>query len=395
MMRFRFVVGIMVALLVGGCASRDAQDESTTFDLAEIERARILRKAGRYLSEPPRTVTAAQCERSAGGRHDFYSEGDYWWPDPTNPDGPYIRRDGESNPNNFIAHRLYMIRLSDAVGTLTSAYLLTGDDRYARHAVAHLNAWFVNKDTQMNPNLLYAQAIQGRHTGRSIGIIDTIHLCEVARSAKLLRASSSFSEDDAAAVKQWFRAYLDWISTHPYGIKERAAKNNHSVCWCLQAAAFADLVDDPEMMASIRAQFKSDYLPNMMDDQGAFPKELARTKPYGYSLFMIDAMAGVAQIASTPEDDLWNYELSDGRGMRLGMRFIFPFVADKGSWPLDPDVMYWQDWPVRQPSLLFAGLRFEDAEYLAVWESLAADPETYEVLRNLPLRHPLLWLEAQ
>jgi endo-1,4-beta-xylanase len=57
--------------------------------------------------------------------------------------------------------------------------------------------------------------------------------------------------------------------------------------------------------------------------------------------------------------------------------------------------MYWDEWPVRHPSLLFAGLKFGEADYLSTWESLKADPTTFEVLRNLPLRHPLLWVDSQ
>ena len=130
----------------------------------------------------------------------------------------------------------------------------------------------------------------------------------------------------------------------------------------------------------------------MMDELGRFPAELKRTKPYGYSLFVIDAMAGVAQIASSETEDLWTFSTENGRSMAKGMAFIYPYVIDKGSWPLQPDVMYWEDWPVRHPSLLFSGIRFGKPDYLDAWESLEADPRTYEVLRNLPLRHPLLWV---
>ena len=113
------------------------------FDLIAIEKPRVLGKANSYLSEEPRTVTFSHCERSAGGRHDYYSEGDYWWPDPENPDGPFIRRDGETYPELFLDHRLAMVRLSEIVGTLTSAYIVTEDEQYAAHAVKHLEAWFV------------------------------------------------------------------------------------------------------------------------------------------------------------------------------------------------------------------------------------------------------------
>ena len=361
------------------------------FDLKAIEKPRILSKARRYLEDAPVTVTAEQCDRSEGGPHDYYSEGDYWWPDPDDPDGPYIRRDGETNPDLFYAHRHALVRLSEILGTLTSAFILESDQSYSDHALRHLGAWFVDPETRMNPNLLYGQAIKGRHSGRSIGIIDTLHLTEVARSAKILCGSSSADSALAEGIKGWFREYLDWITTHPYGETERVHPNNHGVCWSAQAAAFADLVDDPEILAWVRQQFKGVYLKEMMNEEGGFPAELARTKPYGYSLFVIDAMAAVAQIASVPEDDLWQFELPDGRGMRRGVSFIYPYIADKGRWPYGEDILYWDEWPVRHPCLVFGGMRLGENDWLANWSELKADPTTFEVLRNLPLRHPLIW----
>ncbi|HWH68308.1 MAG TPA: alginate lyase family protein, partial [Candidatus Sulfotelmatobacter sp.] len=368
--------------------------DSASFNLREIERPRILQKAAKCLQEQPVTVTASHCNRSAGGQHDFYSEGDYWWPDPKNPDGPYVQRDGLSNTNNFVEHRYAMVRLSEIVSTLGSAYLLTGEERYVRHAVKHLKAWFVDEETKMTPHLLYGQAIKGKATGRSIGVIDTIHLAEVARATLLLRASPAFAPRDFEAVQSWFRAYLTWLTTHPYGTEERAASNNHGVCWALQAAAFAQLIGDQPLLASIRHQFKTVFLAKQMATDGSFPAELRRTKPYGYSLFVLDAMAGVAQIASTPEDNLWTFELPDGRGMKKGMQFLFPFIQDKSKWAGQHDVLYWEEWPVRHLSLVFASLTFNEPEYLKVWQRLPSDPQTPEVLRNLPLRHPLLWVAA-
>ena len=388
--RFVFCASLAFAFVLS--VEKTHAEHSKGFNLMAIEKPRVLQKADNYLDEEPRTVTSSRCERSAGGLHDYYSEGDYWWPDPENPAGPFIRRDGETYTDLFLDHRLVMIRLSDIVGCLTSAYLITKDERYAAHAVRHLEAWFVKNSTKMNPNLLYGQAIQGRYEGRSIGVIDTLHLTEVARGAKLLCSSSSFSVECQAQVKQWFRTYLTWINTHEYGIREKNHPNNHGVCWSLQAASFADLVGDEKILQWIREQFKSVYVQEMMDESGGFPAELARTKPYGYSLFVIDAMAGVAQVASTKENNLWMFQLSDGRGMHRGMEFIVPYIENKSSWPFPHDVMYWNEWPVRHPCLLFAGLQYQDDHYLNVWKKLEADPEIFEVKRNLPLRHPLLWV---
>src|SRR3954469_5964506 len=114
----------------------------TTFNVAKFDRARVLKAANQYLKEEPITITASQSARSAGGPHDFFSEADYWWPDPSNPDGPYVQRDGMSNPDNFVEHRRAMVRLSVQVPALTGAWLLTRNKKYAEHAARHLRAWF-------------------------------------------------------------------------------------------------------------------------------------------------------------------------------------------------------------------------------------------------------------
>ncbi len=360
-------------------------------ELAAIERERILARAEAFLSEQPQTVVHFSCERSAGGRHDFYSEGDYWWPDPANPAGPYIRRDGETNPENFVAHREAMMRLADIVGATTSAWLLTGEQRYAEHAVSHLKAWFVEPETMMNPRLEFAQAIQGRYTGRGIGIIDTLHLVEVARATELLAASPALAPYDAAAIRGWFSAYLSWLQHHPYGQAERIHPNNHGVCWSVQAAVFGQLVGDDEILTWTREQFKEVYI-GMMNEQGGFTAELARTKPYGYSLFMVDAMATLAWVASTPEENLFAWRRPDGRSLALSLDFIHPYIVDKAGWPYGRDVMYWEDWPARHPALLFGGLALGRADYLNTWRALPTDSSVAEVRRNLPIRHPLLWI---
>ncbi len=368
---------------------------AVAIDLVEIEKQRILGKVANYLEEAPLTVVAHRAARSAGGAHDFYSEGDYWWPDPDNPGGPYVRRDGLSNPDNFVAHRHAMLRLSEIVGTLTSAWIITQDQSYASHALDHLRAWFIDESTRMNPSLLYGQAIKGRVTGRSIGIIDTIHLAEVARSVEILGRQGALPAQELEGIKGWFSAYLDWLITHPYGEAERVHPNNHGVWWSVQAAAFASLVGREDILEWVRKQFKTVYLQEMMAADGSFPAELERTKPFGYSLFVLDGMASLAQIASTANDDLWDFELPDGRGLRRGVAFLCPYIEDKSAWPYQKDVLYWDEWPVRHPSLLFAGLAYSRPDYLRLWERLEADPTTPEVLRNLPIRYPLLWIDPQ
>ncbi len=362
-------------------------------DVGEIDRERIVTAADLYLSENPVTVTAASCQRSTGGLHDFYSEGDYWWPDPANPEGPYMRKDGQTNPENFVAHRKAMRNMSIWVPTLVAAYKITGDVKYARAALRHVMAWFADPETRMNPNLMYAQAIMGRVTGRGIGIIDTLHLAEVARAIQELAKLGFIPGNDLETLKSWFTSYLEWMTTHPYGIAERDNGNNHSACWAVQVGAFASLVDDQQQLAFCRDLYRDTLLPNQMALDGGFPRELGRTKPYGYSLFNLEAMAMVVQILSTEDENLWDFELEDGRSIGKGIAYMFPYMSDKTTWPLDPDVMYHDQWPVRHPFLLFGGIALDRPEYIQLWETLDPDPTVEEVIRNFPFRQPVLWLD--
>lgn len=391
----KFLIVLLVLWAVGDTllsGQLPSSDKTRSkWDLTALEKPRVLRKAAGYLGEAPVTVTDRRCERSAGGEHDFFSEGDYWWPDPANPKGPYIRKDGLSNPNNFTAHRQAMVRMAEIVGTLASAYLLTGEERYAEGVCRHLKAWFVDPGTRMNPNLQYAQAIFGRVSGRGTGIIDTIHLMEAVRAAMAVRHSPCL-KTNLPDVRTWFSEYLTWISTHPYGIEERDAKNNHATCWAMQAAVFAQFVGDEKTLAFCRRRFKEILLPGQMAADGSFPQELERTKPYGYSLFNLDAMATLCQVLSTPEDDLWTFALADGRSIGRGLEFLYPFIKDKSRWPYARDVLYGNEWPQRHPSLLFAGLALQKQKYLDLWSRLPSEPQEDEVRRNLPIRHPLLWL---
>ncbi|WP_343692658.1 alginate lyase family protein [Chitinophaga sp.] len=360
--------------------------------IVSVLRRQVLSAASWALKQAPVTVTSASCNRSAGGLHDFYSEGDYWWPVPGHPDSPYVQRDGMTNPANFVAHRLAMIRFSCIVGALASAYRITGDSKYVLAAQRHLKAWFTDPATCMYPDLLYAQAIKGRFTGRGIGIIDTIHLMEVAQGVLVMQDAAVFDRELLAGVRKWFREYLQWLTSHQYGKDEMNAKNNHGTCWVMQVAAFARLTGDSVLLQFCRKRYMEVLLPGQMAKDGSFPLELARTKPYGYSLFNLDAMVMICQILSDSHNDLWHFQLPDGRSIRKGIEYMYPYVADKHKWPYKADVMYWDEWPVAPPFLVFGANTWKQKDWFDTWKRLDHQPEHSEVIRNLPIRYPLIWL---
>jgi hypothetical protein len=170
--------------------------------------------------------------------------------------------------------------------------------------------------------------------------------------------------------------------------------NNHGTCWVLQAAAFAQLVGDHEELSACRDRLEQDLLPRQMAPDGSFPLELARTKPYGYSIFNLDVMAALAQLLSRPGENLLARALPDGRSLVKGVGYLEPFIADKSKWPRPPDAMYWNDWPVRQPALIFGALAADRRDWLETWERLDPDPVVEEIRRNFPIRQPVLWVDG-
>ncbi|CAH0133323.1 hypothetical protein SRABI36_02577 [Pedobacter sp. Bi36] len=367
-------------------------DDGYTADAAKVLKKQILQEAKWALAQVPITVTAQSSPRSAGGRHDYFSEGDYWWPDPSNAKAPYIQKDGLTNPDNFVAHRHALIRFSKIIGALASAYKITGDEKYVKHAFLHLKAWFVNAETLMNPNLLFAQAIQGRFTGRGIGIIDTIQLMEVAQGVLVMQDSKAADSTALAAIKKWFAEYLTWLTTHQYGKDEMNAENNHGTCWTMQVASFARLTKNKALLNFCRERYQTVHLPNQMAADGSFPRETKRTKPFGYSLFNLDAMATLCQILSDNETNLWTFQLTDGRSIKKGIEYLYPFVNDKSLWPFQKDVMHWENWPVAQPFLLFGANAYQNEAWFKTWKKLDHQPKDEEVIRNLPIRNPLIWM---
>jgi Alginate lyase len=366
--------------------------ESDAYRLvAKTDRKRILQAAAEFVSQTPLTITAFPTKRSAGGLHDFYSQADYFWPNPKNPTGPYVNRDGQSNPDNFDDHRKVMVRLSIQMPALTAAWLLTGDKHFANRACDHLRAWFVTPETRMNPSLNFAQAVQGVSTGRSYGIIDTLHLVEVSRAASFL-TSATLGAEDSNAVKAWFQSYLDWLNTSDPGKTERDAKNNHSICWALQAAEYARLAGNQAARNEVYRRYREIMLPDQMAADGSFPRELERTKPYSYSIFNFDVMAGLCQSLKGLVPDPVVFQLADGRGLSRAADFIYPYMKDKATWKWAKDVEHFDALPVRSPGLIFAGIAFHQQNYIDLWKTLNPDPTDKEIIRNFPIRQPLLWV---
>ena len=295
--------------------------------------AELRQEADLCLSAGPWTVVAKEVIPPSGDKHDYMSVGPYWWPDPQQPDGlPYIRRDGEVNPERMDYDNVGLSNTAHNSLTLALAWYFTQNPAYCDHASELLRTWFLRPDTRMNPNLNFGQAIPGRTEGRGIGIIDTTSLIQVVDAALILESSEAWTGEDADALREWFAAYLDWLRTSPHGQAEARTKNNHGTWYDAQVACFAIYAGFPDVARTVLNSSAKTRIASQIGPNGQQPLELARTKSWDYSVMNLKGFFTLASLAEHLDVDLWTYQPSSGGRIRVALDWLLPFAKRESTW---------------------------------------------------------------
>ena len=291
----------------------------------------LLGDAERALRSKPVSVMDKHRVPPSGDKHDYVSQAPYFWPDGS---GHYVRRDGERNPESSRdsdAGRLGQV-CSNA-HTLALAFYFTGKEDFAAHAADLLRVFFLNPAMRMNPNLNYGQGIPGETDGRPTGIIGTRGLVQLVDALGLLSDSKSWAATDQQGMREWMAQYLDWLQTNKIGLGERDATNNHGTFYDTQAAALAVFVGKTDLARQIITAAREKRIAKQIEPDGKMPRELQRTKSFGYSAFNLRALEDLASIGRNLGIDLWHFQTSDGRSIRKALDFMAPYVNPVRKWP--------------------------------------------------------------
>lgn len=328
----------LIILFVGGVMTSYAQpkiwninsvSEKHAFKNSEASKY-VIRSADKELSHTIITVMDKAMLPPSGDKHDYMSMGRYWWPNPATKDGlPYIRKDGQSNPEIDKLDRIPLSKMTSSVRNLALAYYLTKDEKYAKKAVDNIRKWFIDSKTKMNPHLNYGQTVPGRNDGmgRGFGIIDTYSFVEMLEGIEILQSSKSLKPKDIKALKEWFSSYLDWMLTSPIGKEEYTSANNHGTAYDVQVVRFALFVDRLDVAKEFITSFPERRLFTQIEPDGSQPLELARTTAFGYSVFNLHHIVDMCYLAKEFDIDIYNLNSEDGRSIAKAMEFLLPYAG--------------------------------------------------------------------
>jgi hypothetical protein len=303
----------------------------------------------------------------AAGPHDYVSEGPYWWPDPKNPTGPYIRKDGERNPARFMGNRSDLGNLCTAVLSLGIGASLLKRPECSARAQTVLSTWFLDPETRMNPNLEYGQMVRGHNTGRGTGIIDTVSFIHLVQGIMLLELAGDFDAAVSTGLRRWFAEYLKWMTTSSKGLDEKKSGNNHSTWWTAQVAAYATFAEDEAARRVAWDHYRTFLVPHEIEPDGSCPREEARTASLGYSSMNLDAFAVLCRIAEVSGVDLWRFHTPSGVGVDRAFRYLIPYVLQPDTWKKQ-QINRYQPGGYIFPGLAGSGLHSD--ELLIAWRKL-------------------------
>ena len=294
----------------------------------------LLSYADELMIKGPYSVVYGKKNPAGGDPHDYCSMSPYWWPDPEKPDGlPYVRKDGQVNPERLKYDKTQSSELHNTVEILTMAYLYSGDSRYAQRAEYLIRIWFLEDSTRMNPNMNYAQFVPGRSEGRSFGIIESRVFLYVLDYASILFKNNELTHDTYKGLINWAEEFLDWLMTSPHGKKERKAKNNHGSWFDVQAMGFAILTQQDNVIRDIAGNLYRSRIKKHILHDGRQPEELKRTRSFFYSGFNLNAITRIYLLA------MLNFSLSDSDNEKVlseiqhALDYLYPYAIKPESWP--------------------------------------------------------------
>ena len=359
--------------------------DAVTFSLTELKRMKdegkvskplleeLRKKADEILDLPTVTVTKRKMRAPTGNPHDYTSMGPYWWPNPNTPNGlPYVRRDGEVNPETKEPMGFGTMCEQASISALAAFYF--EEEKYAERAVAALYDWYVNPDTYMIPNARYAQFIPGICDGRCIGLIDFGSSFKVMDAVRLLEAMGAIDVEIVKSIENWYVDFTDWMITSEIGVEEDLTSNNHATYYDLQVLSAAIFTGRTALAKRIITTAYGRRFKTQIMTDGSQPHELARTNAMGYSNMNLSGLMKIATIAERLGDDRF-FKVDSEAGdclIKLAVDFLYPFYTGEKEFPYT-QIHRITTFPAGVAAMRMLDIKFPGMGYMEKAKGLAND----------------------
>jgi len=329
----------------------------------------LMKDADEVLEGGVFSVTFKDMVPPSGNKHDYMSMGPYWWPDPEKPDGlPYIRRDGEVNPERNNLDSPQLGDMINSVRTLSLAWYFSGKEAYADKAALLLRVWFLDEATLMHPHLEYGQAIPGRTPGRFIGVIDATSLHVLVDAIALLETSGVLSAREQEGILNWFKKYYRWLVESGHGKEEDNYKNNHSVAYDVQSSGIAYFIGDEQFAARKVRELPRRRIDPMIAGDGRQPHELIRTKAFGYSVANLRNFFNVGEKGLKLGVNVFGYVNQEGGSLQKALDFLIQYIGREADWPWE-QISGWEQTENNLGLIVRRAARiYENEDYQKLWE---------------------------
>ena len=326
---------------------------------------RLRADAERHMKEGPWSVTTERPQGIAMDIHEFYSEAPYWWPQDGDPKAPYVRRDGQTNPNRFVANKNALTAMSDAVFTLGTAAYLLDDPRYAQRAARDIHTWFINPKSRMTPTWSIPRP-------SAISIMDAALASSMAAYSSAPSRGWNSSPKPASGTpktrpssRSGFR--IPHLAHHQRQRRQREARRQQS----------RHLVDRPgrrhRHLRRRRRQQKAAFnyyrdhiFPRQIKSDGSAPREETRTRSLWYSAFNLEALPPSAASPNSGRRPV-DRARQRRRDIATVIEYLEPYLTDPKKWTKEQITDFSNE---GIHFLAYAGMGMKKPEYITLFRKL-------------------------
>lgn len=277
----------------------------------------ILSEANKILNSPLVSIVDNVWKKQFNvSPNEYVSLSTYYWPDPNNPNGKYIKKPEINYDKYNFSDRKYIDILLNNIQYLALAYQLTKNKNYAKKGINFIQYFFLNSKTHMIPRLSHSGIILKDPLANTF----TTHGCIVDTNSfwilgDLVDIIFSYTNNRYKnQMMLWFKNISDWFLYSDYGLKAKDRNNNWLTSYYVQLLSYLYASGQTELCKKVFENNFENILTTQIDCNGNQYNEQTRDNPIHYCNYNLHLLTRLALIGQKYNISIWMYKNSKGEG---------------------------------------------------------------------------------